>query len=78
MHHKTCIVDALGRAGKLKEAEELLAEIASPDVVVYLSLLGACKNLKNLEYGMPATFLSKNSNYEIFPKFHEHFRKIKS
>lgn len=42
--HYCCLVDMLGRAGKLKEAEELLSQIpGGPRVSVLQSLLGACR-----------------------------------
>ncbi|KAJ4966266.1 hypothetical protein NE237_018115 [Protea cynaroides] len=41
--HYACIVDLLGRAGKLVEAEELITQVKSPDVVLWRTLLSACR-----------------------------------
>lgn len=44
VEHYSCIVDMLGRAGRLKEAEELLSHIPrGPGVSVLQSLLGSCR-----------------------------------
>ncbi|KAK3443610.1 hypothetical protein EUGRSUZ_B03718 [Eucalyptus grandis] len=49
VEHYTCIVDLLGRAGHLEEAEALLLSLPSePDVVIWGALLGACKLHGNL------------------------------
>ncbi|KAI3469977.1 hypothetical protein Pfo_026640 [Paulownia fortunei] len=48
--HYSCIVDMLGRAGRLKEAEEFLSQIpGGPGVSVLQSLLGACRIYGNVE-----------------------------
>nr|AYM00576.1 pentatricopeptide repeat protein [Salvia miltiorrhiza] len=48
--HYSCIVDMLGRAGKLKEAEELLSQIpGGPGISVLQSLLGACRIYGDVE-----------------------------
>ncbi|KAH6833680.1 Pentatricopeptide repeat superfamily protein [Perilla frutescens var. hirtella] len=48
--HYSCIVDMLGRAGRLKEAEELLSQIpGGPGVSVLQSLLGACRIYGDVE-----------------------------
>ncbi|WOL19994.1 hypothetical protein Cni_G28796 [Canna indica] len=48
--HYTCMVDLLGRAGYLDEAESIIAKMPiKPDSVVWGALLGACKM-----YGDPA------------------------
>ncbi|XP_017697222.1 pentatricopeptide repeat-containing protein At5g65570 [Phoenix dactylifera] len=41
--HYACMVDLLGYAGRLKEAEELITRIKKPDKVLWRTLLGACK-----------------------------------
>ena len=42
--HHNCIIDALGRAGRLAEAEEyLLANQSNSNVVSWIALLGACR-----------------------------------
>lgn len=50
--HYGCMVDLLGRAGKLKEAEELLESMPmAPDVSTWGALLGACKKYGDVERG---------------------------
>ncbi|XP_024538379.1 pentatricopeptide repeat-containing protein At3g53360, mitochondrial [Selaginella moellendorffii] len=42
--HCGCVVDLLGRAGKLEEAEKFIANMeARPGAVIWMTLLGACK-----------------------------------
>lgn len=48
--HYSCIVDMLGRAGRLKEAEELMTRIpGGPGISVLQSLLGACRIYGDVE-----------------------------
>lgn len=50
--HYGCMVDLLGRAGMLKEAEELIESMPmSPDVATWGALLGACKKHGDHEMG---------------------------
>ncbi|XP_058110739.1 pentatricopeptide repeat-containing protein At2g02750 [Magnolia sinica] len=49
--HFACMVDLLGRAGKLKEARVLIEEIPKPTASVFASLLGACKCHSDAELG---------------------------
>lgn len=50
--HYGCMVDLLGRAGMLKEAEELIESMPmAPDVATWGALLGACKKFSNNEMG---------------------------
>ncbi|XP_022928697.1 pentatricopeptide repeat-containing protein At2g03880, mitochondrial isoform X1 [Cucurbita moschata] len=50
--HYACMIDLLGRAGKLNEAEELLNRMdVEPDATVWKSLLSACRVHGNLELG---------------------------
>jgi pentatricopeptide repeat protein len=50
--HYTCMIDLLGRAGHLKEVEELIKEMPmEPDGVLWASLLGSCRLHKNIEMG---------------------------
>ncbi|GAV80996.1 PPR domain-containing protein/PPR_2 domain-containing protein/DYW_deaminase domain-containing protein [Cephalotus follicularis] len=50
--HYGCMVDLLGRAGMLKEAEELIECMPMPpDVATWGALLGACKKHGNNEMG---------------------------
>ncbi|KAK8951896.1 putative pentatricopeptide repeat-containing protein [Platanthera zijinensis] len=52
LNHYACMVDILGRAGKLQEAEELIAEMPlEPDSSMWGSLLGACRIHGDLELG---------------------------
>jgi len=46
------MIDLLGRAGHLKEVEELIKNMPmEPDSVLWASLLGACRLHKNVELG---------------------------
>ncbi|KAM6547616.1 hypothetical protein CsatB_019292 [Cannabis sativa] len=48
--HYSCVVDLLGRAGRLKEAEELIRSMkVKPDGAVWGALLNACKIHKNVK-----------------------------
>lgn len=48
--HYACVVDLLGRAGRLAEAHELIMSMPmQPDAAVWGALLGACKMYKNVE-----------------------------
>ncbi|KAI9126361.1 hypothetical protein K1719_002782 [Acacia pycnantha] len=49
--HFGCIVDLLGRCGRLDEARDLVEELAEPSSSVYASLLGACKSYLNCNIG---------------------------
>ncbi|KAA8530418.1 hypothetical protein F0562_005127 [Nyssa sinensis] len=50
--HYTCIVDLLGRAGRLKEAYELINTMSyKPNHAVWGALLGACVIHENVELG---------------------------
>ncbi|KAJ7960424.1 Pentatricopeptide repeat-containing protein [Quillaja saponaria] len=50
--HYGCLVDLLGRAGLLKEAEELIVSMPmAPDAATWGALLGACKKHFNNEMG---------------------------
>ncbi|KAI3713704.1 hypothetical protein L1987_72290 [Smallanthus sonchifolius] len=52
IEHYGCMVDLLGRAGQLQEAEELILKMPDePDDVVLKALLGACKKHGNIEIG---------------------------
>jgi pentatricopeptide repeat protein len=43
IQHQTCVVDALGRAGRLDEAEQFIDTISRPSEVTWRTLLGACR-----------------------------------
>ncbi|ONK67664.1 uncharacterized protein A4U43_C05F2450 [Asparagus officinalis] len=50
--HYACIVDMLGRAGKLEEAKKFVDNMPiKPDASVWGALLGACSNRGELEMG---------------------------
>ncbi|KAF6139774.1 hypothetical protein GIB67_024051 [Kingdonia uniflora] len=50
--HYGCMVDLLGRAGLLKEAEELIESMPiKPDAAVWGALLGACEKHRAMEMG---------------------------
>ncbi|KAJ7971363.1 Pentatricopeptide repeat-containing protein [Quillaja saponaria] len=52
LEHYGCIVDLLGRAGKLEEAEKFVLEMpVKPNAPVWGALLGACRIHKNAEVG---------------------------
>ncbi|CAO1944622.1 unnamed protein product [Urochloa humidicola] len=55
LEHYTCMVDLLGRAGRLEEARELISSMPmAADGAVWGALLGACKIHKNVEVGEEA------------------------
>ncbi|CAM6097083.1 unnamed protein product [Calypogeia fissa] len=50
--HYTCMVDLLGRAGRLEEAKLLICDMpVEPDGVTWGALLGACRTYGNVELG---------------------------
>ncbi|KAF3436022.1 hypothetical protein FNV43_RR23114 [Rhamnella rubrinervis] len=52
IEHHGCLVDLLGRAGHLEEAEEHVLNMPiRPDEVIWKALLGACKMHGNIEMG---------------------------
>ncbi|CAI0446556.1 unnamed protein product [Linum tenue] len=52
VEHYGCLVDCLGRSGRLEEAEELVNSMPiEPNPAVYGSLLGACRIHGNAELG---------------------------
>lgn len=53
--HYSCVIDLLARAGRLNEAEAFINQMAfDPDVVMWKTLLAACKTHKNIEVGKRA------------------------
>ncbi|KAI4387179.1 hypothetical protein MLD38_005029 [Melastoma candidum] len=53
--HYSCMVDLLGRAGKLREAERLIEEMSfSPGAIGWASLLGACRIHGDIEMAVKA------------------------
>ncbi|XP_062118109.1 pentatricopeptide repeat-containing protein At1g09220, mitochondrial [Humulus lupulus] len=55
--HYGCIIDMLGRTGRLKEAENIALEVPSEmaNVVIWRTLLGACSFHDNIEIGERVT-----------------------
>lgn len=52
IEHYGCMVDLLGRAGLLEEAEKLVLQMpVKPDDLILKALLGACKKHGNIEIG---------------------------
>ncbi|KAJ6773969.1 REPEAT-CONTAINING PROTEIN putative-RELATED [Salix purpurea] len=48
--HYSCMVDVLGRAGLLEEAEELIRSMpVNPDAIIWGSLLSSCRKYGNIE-----------------------------
>ncbi|KAJ7528126.1 hypothetical protein O6H91_16G085100 [Diphasiastrum complanatum] len=55
MDHYACMVDLLGRAGYLADAEDLINKMPiPPDAVVWKTLMGAARNHGNVEIGRRA------------------------
>ncbi|XP_068646642.1 putative pentatricopeptide repeat-containing protein At3g15130 [Aristolochia californica] len=52
VEHYSCMVDLLCRAGNLKQAKNLIETMPlEPSVGIWQTLLGACRNYRNLEMG---------------------------
>jgi pentatricopeptide repeat protein len=52
LEHYTCMIDFLGRAGRLQEAENMIKPmLCKPTVAVREALLGACRIHGNVEMG---------------------------
>lgn len=50
--HYVCLVDLLGRAGRLEEAASVIEDMPfPPDALIYKTLLGSCKVHRNLALG---------------------------
>jgi pentatricopeptide repeat protein len=50
LEHYTCMVDLLGRAGRLQEAENMIMAVpCKPHVAAWMALLGACRIRGNVE-----------------------------
>ncbi|XP_059451404.1 pentatricopeptide repeat-containing protein At2g01510, mitochondrial-like [Corylus avellana] len=50
LNHFSCMVDLLGRAGRLYEAKTLIENMpVKPDAIIWGSLLGACRVYRNLD-----------------------------
>lgn len=60
MEHYVCMVDVLGRCGKLDEAEKFIWDMPlRPNVAIWLALLGACRVHGNVE-------VAERASKEIF------------
>ncbi|KAL3527906.1 hypothetical protein ACH5RR_012562 [Cinchona calisaya] len=56
--HYTCMIDLLGRAGKLHDAEKLLNEMSvEPDATVWKVFLAACKEHGNIDLAKKAALV---------------------
>ncbi|KAL5761849.1 hypothetical protein ACOSP7_018113 [Xanthoceras sorbifolium] len=53
--HFGCMVDLLGRSGRLDEARKLIEELPEPPASLLHSLLGACRSYLNSELGQEIT-----------------------
>lgn len=52
LEHCSCMVDLFARAGLLKEAEDFINQMPfEPDVLIWKTLLSACKTYKNVNMG---------------------------
>ncbi|KAI3457836.1 hypothetical protein Pfo_014499 [Paulownia fortunei] len=68
--HYGCMVDLLGRWGRILEAEELIKGMVwKPDVVIWGALLSACKEyiLQNPHFELPPSNWNANSTAPLFP-----------
>eukprot|EP01018_Ginkgo_biloba_P004814 Gb_18728 [translate_table: standard] len=55
LEHYACMVDLLGRAGRLDEAEDFINKMPfEPDALIWRTLLGACRVHGNIEIGKRA------------------------
>ncbi|KAJ4974967.1 hypothetical protein NE237_008141 [Protea cynaroides] len=51
-HHYACMVDLLGRSGRLRDAERFISDMPiKPDALVWGTLLGACRSHGDVELG---------------------------
>lgn len=65
VEHYGCMIDLLGRAGRLGEAYNLIKKMkVKPDFVIWGSLLAACRMHKNVELGE----ISARKLFELDPK----------
>ncbi|XP_042002650.1 pentatricopeptide repeat-containing protein At1g31430-like [Salvia splendens] len=55
LEHYGCLIDLLGRAGLMEDAEQIIREIPNQDnnfvIPLYGALLSACRNYENVEIG---------------------------
>ncbi|EOA23323.1 hypothetical protein CARUB_v10019221mg [Capsella rubella] len=82
--HIGCMVDLLGRFGRLREAKELINQMSEPSSSVYSSLLGSCRQhldpvlgeeaamkLAELEPENPAPFVILSSIYAALERWQD-------
>ncbi|CAN8266727.1 unnamed protein product [Cochlearia groenlandica] len=82
--HIGCMVDLLGRFGRLREAKEIIDQMSEPSSSVYASLLGACRQhldpvlgeeaamkLAELEPENPAPFVILSSIYAALERWQD-------
>eukprot|EP01018_Ginkgo_biloba_P009791 Gb_07727 [translate_table: standard] len=70
LEHYCCMVNLLGRAGHLDEAEDFISKMPiKPDVAVWGSLLGACRIHANVELGERVA----ERLFELDPKNSAHY-----
>jgi len=80
--HIGCMVDLLGRSGRLDGARELIQDLPQPSASVFASLLGACRHhldyevgeemamkLSELEPENPTPFVILSNIYAAFGKW---------
>lgn len=64
--HYSCMVDMLGRAGRLKEAEELMSEVpGGPGESMLQSMLGSCRLHGNVKMGAKVAELAMEMKPEL-------------
>ncbi|KAH0466335.1 hypothetical protein IEQ34_006438 [Dendrobium chrysotoxum] len=52
IEHYGCLIDLLGRAGQLQKALGIIFKMpVEPDIIIWRSLLSACRNYRNVELG---------------------------
>ena len=57
LDHCNCMIDLLGRAGMLDEAEAFISSMShEPTVLSWMTLLGACRNKVDVERAKRAAF----------------------
>ncbi|XP_071738588.1 putative pentatricopeptide repeat-containing protein At3g25970 [Rutidosis leptorrhynchoides] len=66
MEHYACVIDLLGRAGRLEDAKKLVKDMPfQPNAMVWKTLLGACRLCGDVELAMQvANFLLESEPYE--------------
>src|SRR4051794_3650306 len=47
--HHSCVVDALGRSGRLDEAYNYIQQMESTNIITWITFLGACRLYNDIE-----------------------------